>query len=709
MAITVRCHDCGQEYRLKDAAAGKTLNCKDCGTAIRVPAKKADPVEDDFLAVLDSGTEGDAVVESDLPLPPTLRAKAKPRSTATKTGGKSSVGTAVKIGAGLIGFVVAFAIAFNVVRGLGKLGGGFANLGGGGEWIEFTPPDSSFRIQMPSPPKTKTQFQGSVMVNEYACESRQFACSVAYSKIGAELSQPGVADLVLNNVGGELERTRPGSRIVNQTPITFRNFPGRQIELEINDLHNSMRFYLCGDSLFALEFITKKTSPRPADQQKFFDSFDPAAGRAAGAAPSGGGSASPVAADSSQPYLQRKAAFQTKLLKQGPAPQDWQPESPPTGVEQVRFSSGALQLKAWVGKPNATGGAKSPAFVFFHGGFAFGGDDFSACDPFRQAGFVVMAPMLRGENGQPGNFELFWHEIDDAKAAVRWVAAQPYVDGDRVYAFGHSVGGGISCLLSLHDDVPLRHCGSSGGLYPEATFVGWSDIVPFDQSNPVERKLRILLGNIKDMQRQHHAYIGDADELRLAVNLAKAEARADSLLTVESIAGDHFTSFKPALRKYLQVCQSDTGTPSRPAPRIPMAANGTPSGAASTSASPSVANTNPTDGSDSNVAEQHEATAVANPKVAAWFYKEAAVAWLKNGNSARAQDAARKAEAAGPESRSNLLAHFWHRAMGDVYLQVGQPKLAVPHYEQAIKKTDIEGYIKETQRSLDDAKSKSGA
>ena len=87
------------------------------------------------------------------------------------------------------------------------------------------------------------------------------------------------------------------------------------------------------------------------------------------------------------------------------------------------------------------------------------------CLPFLAAGFAVMTPTLRGENGNPGSFELFYGEVDDAEAAVRFLAAQPRIDSKRIYTFGHSVGGGISALLSLRPEIPVRKGGSSGGLY----------------------------------------------------------------------------------------------------------------------------------------------------------------------------------------------------------------------------------------------------
>ena len=70
---------------------------------------------------------------------------------------------------------------------------------------------------------------------------------------------------------------------------------------------------------------------------------------------------------------------------------------PPAGVTEITYSSGNLGLKAWVNQPEADN-ARRPAVLFLHGGFAFDLEDWEMAQPFRDAGFVVMTPMLRGEN-----------------------------------------------------------------------------------------------------------------------------------------------------------------------------------------------------------------------------------------------------------------------------------------------------------------------
>ena len=41
--------------------------------------------------------------------------------------------------------------------------------------------------------------------------------------------------------------------------------------------------------------------------------------------------------------------------------------------------------------------------------------------------------------------------------------------------------------------------------------------------------------------------------------------------------------------------------------------------------------------------------------------------------------------------------------MGDTFMALGKAKQAIPHYEIALKKTTIDGYVKGTQASLQEA------
>lgn len=108
-------------------------------------------------------------------------------------------------------------------------------------------------------------------------------------------------------------------------------------------------------------------------------------------------------------------------------------------------------------------------------------------------------------------------------------------------------------------------------------------------------------------------------------------------------------------------------------------------------------------------AELYESIAPLDEALAAWHLKDAADAWLKAGDSKKAIAAAKKSEESKPESRSEQLTYFWHKSLADTFLKAGEPKSAIPHYEKAIEKTKIDGYLKDCQAKLAEAKMKAGS
>ena len=259
------------------------------------------------------------------------------------------------------------------------------------------------------------------------------------------------------------------------------------------------------------------------------------------------GSGSSAAAASLLSFAERRAKHRTNLLTHGPSPQRYVDDPVPPGVKEIRYRSGDIDLKAWYAHP-ASG--RVPALVYFHGGFAFGADDFDVVRPFLDAGFAVLTPTLRGENGNPGDFELYYGELDDARAAVAWIRSRPDVDPDRVFAFGHSAGGVIAALISFYSDTGLRLTGSAGGLYDTEALRGLERFDPWDSE---ESLLRVPAPNADQFRVPHIGYVGTDDILarRGATVAARIAKQAGSLLTVEIVTGDHFASLEPALQRFL--------------------------------------------------------------------------------------------------------------------------------------------------------------
>lgn len=195
-------------------------------------------------------------------------------------------------------------------------------------------------------------------------------------------------------------------------------------------------------------------------------------------------------------YAEARKTFHTKLLRKASAPhqEDCKNSKPPIGAAEVYFPSGGLRLRAWISSP-ATDKQQHPAVLFLHGGFCFDVSDWKETKAFRDAGFVEMLPNRRGENGQPGNFTMFYDEVNDVIGAAEYLRQQPFIDQTRLYVAGLSTGGTLTMLAALtypHFRAAASFSGSPDavGYTRHAIAIGdWADI-PFDYRDTKELQLR---------------------------------------------------------------------------------------------------------------------------------------------------------------------------------------------------------------------------
>jgi acetyl esterase/lipase len=270
---------------------------------------------------------------------------------------------------------------------------------------------------------------------------------------------------------------------------------------------------------------------------------------------------------SQQSYNEQWKNFETKLIKQEKSFQEYEEFEPKRGdIQTVTFESDSFNLKGLLNTINIDTLIKKPVMVYFHGGFALSYEDMEATKPFTDAGYIVFAPTYRGENGNPGYFELFMGEVRDAKAAINWISSQRYADNDNIYIFGWSVGGGISLNLSLHSDVPIKLGGSSAGVYDYGLIKLWATeddmiVFPYDYTNKEESYYRLPLYNLKNMVRSHFTYIGEDDGFEFV------EALKDSLypqnntkMKLIQLEGNHVSSLNTAMEKFLIEIESTKKT-----------------------------------------------------------------------------------------------------------------------------------------------------
>ena len=253
-------------------------------------------------------------------------------------------------------------------------------------------------------------------------------------------------------------------------------------------------------------------------------------------------------------FFADRASHPTALAKHGPAPQKYEPWPSEGPLEVIEYPSNGRILRGLLAFPAEKKLAidgKLPVLLYLHGGFALGESDVDDCVPFLRAGFAVWAPALRGENGNPGDHELAFGELDDARAALRFVGNLEGVDPARVVVFGHSAGGMLSALLALYPDLPVRDTGSAGGLYGPELFDRLR--VPFVDS-PLERRMRLFAPYAAQQKQPHFACVGDDDGMSRPVveSVAKAAAQAHRPFVASVAKGNHFTSLAPCMEQYLE-------------------------------------------------------------------------------------------------------------------------------------------------------------
>lgn len=248
-------------------------------------------------------------------------------------------------------------------------------------------------------------------------------------------------------------------------------------------------------------------------------------------------------------FANERKNFKTNILIKSAAPQDYEEETPPEGVSEIKYKSGENELKAWITQP-LEDGKKYPAVVFAHGGFAFSSEDWESAKEYLNNGFILMATTVRGENGNPGDFEYFYGEVDDVIAAGEYLKMQSYIDSSRIFLAGHSVGGTLSILTSMLPS-PYKAMASFGGSPEQKNYFAYrEDRIPFDLKDKKETELRSPMENIESIQKPLYIYVGKEDSeyrgySRRFVKKAKKLGKNCELIEME---GDHFTSLEHSIK-----------------------------------------------------------------------------------------------------------------------------------------------------------------
>lgn len=222
--------------------------------------------------------------------------------------------------------------------------------------------------------------------------------------------------------------------------------------------------------------------------------------------------------------------------------------------------------------PDPKDGKRHPAVIWVHGGY--GGlsdsdyfwqtqerDNDQSGSAFRNAGLVEMLPSFRGEDSNPGSYEMFYGEVEDIEAAHDWLAKQPWVDPERIYLAGHSTGGTRVLLTSEYSDK-FRAYFSLGAVPDLKARVEGSEMmvpVPFEKTNE-EYRLRSPATFIKSIKKPTWYFEGSEYYWPAFDDIAKVAKKANIPLVINKIPdADHFNIIAPVTEMIAQKILLDTG------------------------------------------------------------------------------------------------------------------------------------------------------
>jgi hypothetical protein len=257
-------------------------------------------------------------------------------------------------------------------------------------------------------------------------------------------------------------------------------------------------------------------------------------------------------------YTRARRGFRTKLIRNAPAlPPDWTPPQPPEGTAEVLYQSGPLSLKAWINRPADNGNRRRVAVLFLHSAFFFRPEFWEMSKPYRDAGFIVMTPLLRGENGQAGRWTMFYDEVDDVVAAAEYLRKQSFVDPDNLYIAGHSNGGTLAMLAAMTYQH-FRAAASFSGSPDQVLFCRHfrqKDIIPFDYTDQREIQLRSPLAYAASFKCPTRIYFGREESNILSLTSQRtAEIARGKRLDVQAmqVEGGHVTGVPEEIRLSIQ-------------------------------------------------------------------------------------------------------------------------------------------------------------
>lgn len=282
-----------------------------------------------------------------------------------------------------------------------------------------------------------------------------------------------------------------------------------------------------------------------------------------------------------RPLTEARSAFHTKVPRGRPAGKvfDGKPApAPPAKIfDRIEVRGPVGRVSTYV-TPDPKDRKKRPAVIWAHGGFGGIDTEFWASMPrsndqtaraFREAGIVLAIGSWRAENDNPGDYELYYGEVDDFLAIAEHVRKLPYVDPDRIYFAGHSSGATLVLLAAERTDG-FRAFRAAFAIGAEAVFDDPDSYkryggVPFDAGNATEALLRSSAPFVRSIRRPtFHFEGGGYSSVGIAQWMEHEATKAGvPFRSFVALQADHFSILAPLTELIARKIVADTGPTGR--------------------------------------------------------------------------------------------------------------------------------------------------
>lgn len=249
--------------------------------------------------------------------------------------------------------------------------------------------------------------------------------------------------------------------------------------------------------------------------------------------------------------MEARQGHKTKLIdsayeRSGPAK-----FPPPKIFELIQYPSTVGKLSAYL-SPDPKDKVKRPLVIWMGDSFdglkkALWEEETAA---LRDSGLLLCCPSFRGENENPGQFELAYGEVTDLVALVDHLGKLSYVDSKRIYVVGYGRGGTLALLAALATNklrAAFSLCGyvSMNALLKDGKGYGNT---PFDLKSEKEKRLRSASAFIETLKTPSYYFgLSGSKSVGGVKDMGKRALAAKAPLSISIVNHDSEAEFIPPM------------------------------------------------------------------------------------------------------------------------------------------------------------------